>query len=100
MGVLDIPQDWMSVDPRQTVHLDITLQDAQVVHANMILALKHPENVGPIQEAAERLLNYLEEIFEQCGLEEPRNGWRGPGESPPKTGLYLPNQRLHTFSDN
>lgn len=72
------PESWS--DPAKInaeVHFTTTVGRCLVLHGNLVVACRHPGNTGWARTVAEEMIDTLESIFRDVGLEEPSQGWRG-----------------------
>lgn len=74
------PPSWFDDDRLETpITLQTTVVRAMVFHGAMVLACKHPEIQKQKQayQVLQDMLDHLEAMFQDLGLERPLTGWRG-----------------------
>ena len=73
------PKSWFNPELlAQTITLETTVLRALTFHGAMVLATKHPQlGHGSTKAILEDMLDHLEAMFEELGLEKPACGWRG-----------------------
>ena len=73
------PKSWSNPELlARTITLETTVLRALTIHGAMVLATKHPLMGRRFTKAVlEDMLDHLEAMFEEMGLEKPACGWRG-----------------------
>jgi len=57
----------------QTVELRMSALHLLIVHGNICLGLRHPDNYGPSRELALEFVNYAENILKEIGVLNSRD---------------------------
>jgi hypothetical protein len=60
---------WLSPNSDRRVCLDLSILDLIAIHGNICLGLRHPDNTGPLRQIAEGVIDTIEQIFKDTGME-------------------------------
>lgn len=73
----DIPESWLNAELLNTdIEIHMTVFRLLVIHGSLALALKHPDYPPFSRAHAEEMVDSMELILENHGLEAPKKGWR------------------------
>ena len=53
-----------------TPSTDLSILDLIAIHGNICLGLRHPDNTGPTRQIAETVIDTIEQIFKDTGMED------------------------------
>jgi hypothetical protein len=48
----------------------LSILDLIAIHGNICLGLRHPDNTGPTRQIAENVIDTIEQIFKDTGMED------------------------------
>ena len=60
---------WLRENAERRVCLEFKILDLVAIHGNLCLGLRHPDNTGPLRQIAENVIDTIEKIFQDTGME-------------------------------
>ena len=61
---------WLKINAQKRVCLDFSILDLVAIHGNICLGLRHPDNTGPLRQIAANVIDTIEQIFKDTGMED------------------------------
>jgi hypothetical protein len=61
---------WLKSNATKRVCLDLSILDLIAIHGNICLGLRHPDNTGPTRQIAANVVDIIEQIFKDTGMED------------------------------
>jgi hypothetical protein len=58
------------INAQKRVCLDFSILDLVAIHGNICLGLRHPDNTGPLRQIAANVIDTIEQIFKDTGMED------------------------------
>jgi hypothetical protein len=60
---------WFRENAERRVYLNLSIHDLLAIHGNICLGLRHPDNTGPLRQIAANVIDTIEQIFKDTGME-------------------------------